>query len=243
MPRPPYLGGMEQQLSTPAPVASTSVKLVIGLFFAILGVVLTLDNLNILDPYLFLRYWPVIFIVIGALKIGDATSRGLAITSIVAGVVLLSWTTRWLRFSIFDLWPLVLIGAGVMIVLQAVGIRRGVESQPSGTTWAGILSPRRVSVDSRDFTGGRIVAIMGGVDLDLTGAEIAQGPAIIEILVIVGGGTIRIPDGWEVVGETVPFMGGMDIKTRSKRTGRQLILRGLIVMGGLDVKDVTARNV
>jgi len=83
---------------------------------------------------------------------------------------------------------------------------------------------------------------MGGVDLDLTGAEIAQGPAIIEILVIVGGGSIRIPDGWEVVGETVPFMGGMDIKTRSKRTGRQLILRGLIVMGGLDVKDVAARN-
>jgi hypothetical protein len=233
---------MEQQLSTPAPIVSTSVKLVIGLFFAILGVVLTLDNLNILDPYPYLRYWPVIFIVVGALKIGDVTTRGLAITSIVAGVVLLSWSTRWLRFSIFDLWPLVLIGAGVMIVLQAVGIRRGVESQPSGTTWAGILSPRKVSVDSRDFTGGRIVAIMGGVDLDLTGAEIAQGPAIIEILIIIGGGSIRIPDGWEVVGETVPFMGGMDIKTRSKRTGRQLILRGLIVMGGLDVKDVTARN-
>jgi len=37
---------MEQQLATPAPVASTSVKLVIGLFFAILGVVLTLDNLT-----------------------------------------------------------------------------------------------------------------------------------------------------------------------------------------------------
>jgi predicted membrane protein len=242
VPRPPYLGGMEQQLSTPAPIVSTSVKLVIGLFFAILGVVLTLDNLNILDPYPYLRYWPVIFIVVGALKVGDTTTRGLAITSIVAGVVLLSWSTRWLRFSIFDLWPLVLIGAGVMIVLQAVGIRRGVESQPSGTTWAGILSPRKVSVDSRDFTGGRIVAIMGGVDLDLTGAEIAQGPAIIEILIIIGGGSIRIPDGWEVVGETVPFMGGMDIKTRSKRTGRQLILRGLIVMGGLDVKDVTARN-
>jgi predicted membrane protein len=233
---------MEQQLSTPAPMVSTSVKLVIGLFLAILGVVLTLDNLNILDPYPFLRYWPVIFIVVGVLKIGDATSRGLAIASIVAGVVLLSWTTRWLRFSIFDLWPLIVIGAGVMIVLQAVGIRRGTQTQPSGTTWAAILSPRKISVDSRDFTGGRIVAIVGGVDLDLTGAEIAQGPAIIEILVIVGGCSIRVPDGWEVIGEMVPFMGGVDIKTRSKRTGRQLILRGLIVMGGLDVKDVAARN-
>jgi hypothetical protein len=233
---------MEQQLSTPPPIVSTSVKLVLGLFFATLGVVMTLDNLNLFDPYPYLRYWPVIFIVVGALKIGDVTSRGMAIASIVAGVVLLSWTTRWLRFSVFDLWPLVLIGAGVMIVLQAFGIRRGTQSQTSGSTWAAILSPRKISVDSRDFTGGRIIAIMGGVDLDLTGAEIANGPAIIEILVIVGGSSIRIPDGWEVVGDTVPFMGGMDIKTRSKRTGRQLILRGLIVMGGLDVKDVAART-
>ena len=233
---------MEQQLSTPPPIVSTSVKLVLGLFFATLGVIMTLDNLNLFDPYPYLRYWPVIFIVVGALKIGDVTSRGMAIASIVAGVVLLSWTTRWLRFSVFDLWPLVLIGAGVMIVLQAFGIRRGTQSQTSGSTWAAILSPRKISVDSRDFTGGRIIAIMGGVDLDLTGAEIVNGPAIIEILVIVGGGSIRIPDGWEVVGDTVPFMGGMDIKTRSKRTGRQLFLRGMIVMGGLDVKDVAART-
>lgn len=233
---------MEQQLATPAPVVSTSVKLVIGIFFAALGVVMTLDNLNLLDPYPYLRYWPVIFIVIGALKVSDPTTRGLAITSIVAGVILLSWSTRWLRFSIFDLWPLLLIGAGVMIVMQATGIRRQGQSQPPGNTWTAILSPRKIRVDSRDFTGGRIVAIMGGVDLDLTGADIEHGPAIIEILVIIGGGSIRIPDGWEVVGDTVPFMGGMDIKTRSTKSGRQLILRGMIVMGGLDVKDVAARN-
>src|SRR6476469_3714895 len=122
-PHPPYLRGMEQPLSTPAPIVNTSVKLAIGIFFAVLGVVLTLDNLNLFDPYPYLRYWSVIFIVVGALKIGDVTSRGLAIASIITGVVLLSWTTRWLRFSIFDLWPLVLIVAGVMIVLQATGVR------------------------------------------------------------------------------------------------------------------------
>lgn len=182
-------------------MVTANVKLVIGLFFAVFGVVMTLDNLNLFDPSPSLRYWPVIFIVIGALKIGDVTSRGVAIASIVVGTVMLSWTTRWLRFSVFDLWPLVLIGAGVMIVLQAAGIRREGQSQPGGSTWAAILSPRKISVDSRDFTGGRIIAIMGGVDLDLTGADIEHGPAIIEILVIIGGGSIRVPDGagrWSV---------------------------------------------
>ncbi|MGZ5493367.1 MAG: LiaI-LiaF-like domain-containing protein, partial [Thermoanaerobaculia bacterium] len=65
---------MEQQLTRPAPVAAASVKLVIGLFFAALGVLLTLDNLNVIDAHLYLRYWPVVFVVIGLVKLSDPTS-------------------------------------------------------------------------------------------------------------------------------------------------------------------------
>jgi hypothetical protein len=57
-----------------------------------------------------------------------------------------------------------------------------------------------------------------------------------------GGIDMRIPDGWEVMGDAVPFMGGIDIKTRSKRTGRQLVVRGFVMMGGVEITDVTARN-
>ncbi len=226
---------MEERLTHPAPMPG--IKLVLGIFFAALGVVMTLDNLNIIDGYQYLRYWPVVLIVIGLLKIGDVTARGFAVASIVAGSLLLIWSTRWVRFSIFDLWPLLLVIAGIVIVAQAFGLR----PSQAGTGWIAVLMHRKIAVDSRDFTGGRIAAFMGGVDVDLTAADIVHGPAVIELFVLMGGVSIRVPDGWDVVGDAVPFMGGFDIKTRSKRTGRQLILRGFVMMGGVDVKDVAAR--
>lgn len=224
---------MEERLAPSAPIAS--IKLVFGIFFAVVGVLLTLDNLRILSGHQYLKYWPAVLIVIGLLKLGDASARGLSIALIAAGSLLLIWTTRWVRFSLFDLWPLVFIVAGIVIVAQAFGVR------PAAGGWIAILSQRRIVVDSRDFTGGRIVAFMGSADVDLTAADIAHGPAVIEIFALMGGVVIRVPDGWDVVGDAVPFMGGIDVKTRSKRTGRQLILRGLVMMGGVDVKDIAAR--
>ena len=224
---------MEERLTPSVPIAS--IKLVLGIFFAVIGVLLTLDNLRILSAHQYLKYWPAVLIVIGLLKIFDASARGLSLALIAAGSLLLIWTTRWVRFSIFDLWPLLFIVAGVVIVAQAFGVR------PASGGWIAVLTQRKVAVDSRDFTGGRIVAFMGGVELDLSAADIAHGPAVIEIFALMGGVSIRVPDGWDVVGDAVPFMGGIDVKTRSKRTGRQLILRGLVMMGGVDVKDVAAR--
>ena len=215
---------------------STSVKLVIGLFFTALGLLMTLDNLNVIDAHLYLRYWPVVFIAAGLVKISDPTSRVLASISILGGAVLLALNTRAIR--VFDLWPLLLIGAGVFIVMQAFGF----QGPSAANSWTAILTQRKVKITDHNFTGGRIVAFMGGCDLDLTEADVQGGPAVIEVMVLMGGIEMRIPDGWEVVADAVPFMGGIDVKTRSKRTGRQLVLRGLVMMGGMEVKDVEARN-
>lgn len=232
---------MEERLARPAPIAGVSVKLVVGLFFAILGVLLTLENFNLFDGR-YLRYWPVVFVAAGVVKLGDVRSRGLAVALIVIGSLLVVLNTGLLRFSWFDLWPLLLIGAGAVIVMQALGFRPQISSSDRAPTLLAILSNRKLSVASRDFTGSRIVAFMGGCSMDLTEADIQGGPAVIDILMLMGGVDMRIPDGWEVIGDVVPFMGGIDIKTRSKRTGRQLLLRGFVMMGGVDVRDTAART-
>ncbi len=232
---------MEERLAPPALLAGASVKLVAGLFFAILGVMLTLDNFNLIDDR-YLRYWPVVFIALGLVKLGDVRSRGFALAMIVLGSSLVAVNTRLLRFSLFDLWPLLLIGAGAVIVMQAIGFRPQASSSDPSRTVLAVLSNRKMTIDSRDFPGGRIVAFMGGCYMDLSQADIQRGPAVIEMLILMGGVDMRIPDGWEVVGDVVPFMGGIDVKTRSKRTGRQLILRGFVMMGGIDVKDTAART-
>lgn len=225
---------MEQQLTRPAPIPA--VKLILGIFFTALGLLLVLDNFDVIDARLYLRYWPIVLIAIGLPRINDAQTRSLAIVLMVAGSLLLVWTTRWFRFSIFDLWPLLLVGGGVVIVAQAMGY-----SPPRVGGWSAILSQRKIAIDSREFAGGSAAVFMGNVDLDLTAADIAKSPAVIEVFVLMGGVELRVPDGWDVIAEAVPFMGGIDIKTQSKRTGRQLILRGLVMMGGIEVTDVAAR--
>jgi predicted membrane protein len=228
---------MEQTTLTPGPqpVAGSSVKLIIGLFFAALGLLLTLDNLNLIDAHVYLRFWPVVFIAFGLVKLADPTRHVLAAGSILAGAILLSLSTR--AVHLFDLWPLLLIGAGVLIVLQAFGVQRSLPPN----TWIAILTHRKVTIDDRNFKGGRIVAFMGACEMNLTDADIENGPAIIEVFALMGGIEMLVPDGWEVVADAVPFMGGMEVKTKSKRTGRQLILRGFVMMGGMEVKDVAAR--
>src|SRR5581483_11154599 len=47
-------------------------KLIAGLFFTMLGVVLTLDNLDLFDADRILRYWPLFLVLLGAIYLADA---------------------------------------------------------------------------------------------------------------------------------------------------------------------------
>ena len=233
-----------EQLQPPPPMAGVSgFKLIFGIFFAILGVLLTLDNLDLIDADRFLAYWPLALIAIGILKFQDPGHRVLGAFVIGIGVLNLLFNTGWLSFSIFDFWPVILILAGLGIVAHAVGFRLpSLSGEPASTVWA-ILGVRKIAIDSQSYTGGRIIAFMGGCELDLTKADMEQGPASIELIAIWGGIEIKVPDGWEVIGNTVPIMGGAEIRTKAVPGGRRLNVTGLALMGGVEIKSVAAEAV
>ena len=223
--------------------AKISVKLIVGIFFTLLGVLLTLDNLDLANADNILPYWPLVLVAIGVLKLRDRRSRTFAILAIVAGALLVVFNTGFLSFSVFDLWPVILILAGLAIVARAFGLRApALTVGPASTIWA-ILGVRKEKVTTRNFTGGRIIAFMGGCELDLTKADMEQGPAEIEIIVIWGGIEIKVPEGWEVIGNTVPIMGGAEIKTKAAPGGRRLIVNGLAIMAGIEIKSMAAEAI
>ncbi len=234
---------MDLQLTDHPPPPIARVKLVAGIFFAALGILMTLDNLDLLVAYRFLRYWPVVLIAIGLLKLTERADRLMGVISLAAGTVLLASNTHWIRFPISALWPLALIVAGAAIVIHALGWRP--ESEDAGISrpnlWA-VLSTQKVTSDRRGYAGGRIVTFLGSCELDLTGATIENGPAVIEAFVMWGGIVIRVPTDWEVIGEVTSIMGGIDIKTSAARGGQQLIVRGLAFMGGMEIKSAPART-
>jgi predicted membrane protein len=218
-------------------------KLIIGIFFAILGVLLTLDNLDLIDADRYLAYWPIVLIAIGILKFQDAGHRVLGAFLIGIGTLNLISNTVSFDFSIFDLWPVALILAGIGIVAHAFGFHLpSLSGQSDSTVWA-ILGVRKIKVDSRAYKGARIIGFMGGCELDLTKADMEAGPATIELFVMWGGIQIKVPDGWEVIGNTVPIMGGAEIRTKAAPGGRRLIVNGLAIMGGVEIKSVAVEAV
>ena len=224
----------------PETASKFSVKMIIGIFFTLLGVLLTLDNLDLVDAYHFLPYWPVVLIAIGIVKFQDRGSRTLGLFGIGIGALLIVFNTDLLQFSIFDFWPIALILAGLGIVARAFRAREPVLTNEAASTIWSILGVRKEKITARNYRGGRIFAFMGGCELDLTKADMENGPAELEIIVVWGGIEIKVPEGWEVVGNTVPIMGGAEIKTKAAPGGRRLIVNGLAIMAGVDIKSVAA---
>jgi cell wall-active antibiotic response 4TMS protein YvqF len=105
---------------------------------------------------------------------------------------------------------------------------------------------------SRNFTGGEVVAIFGGFEIDLTEADMAGQQIEIEAICIFGGGEVRVPRNWEVVMETIGIFGGSTDRTwhpdqappgpsapGASPTGpaKRIIIKGVTIFGGLHVKN------
>jgi hypothetical protein len=107
-------------------------------------------------------------------------------------------------------------------------------------------SVRRTSTAS-PFRGGDITAIMGGGQLDLRLAAIPAGQeAVLDIVAVMGGVEILVPATWEVSTPIMPFMGGVEDKrfpplqadpNVRRENGGRLVLRGLVMMGGVHIKS------
>lgn len=83
------------------------------------------------------------------------------------------------------------------------------------------------------------VNIMGGADLDLNDAELADDVVELTVVAIMGGADIHVPDGLNVEVSDFAFMGGNDIRLGNPRPtpgGPTVRLKLISIMGGTDVK-------
>src|SRR4051812_36478354 len=85
----------------------------------------------------------------------------------------------------------------------------------------------------------RVINVMGGSDLDLNDAELAGDHVTMTVFSLMGGASIRVPEGLNVEVSDFGFMGGNDVKLGDDRPdpgGPTLRLRLISIMGGSDVK-------
>ena len=228
----------------PPHAARITPHLMFGLLIILIGVVSTLDNLDLVSAERFLAYWPAGLIVIGAAKLWEVrTGRGSPIGGvffILAGTWMLLHTLDVVDVSIISFWPLLLVFAGGVVVWHSIrGPRlRGEMASEAVVNAIAILSGVQRVNSARNFRGGEMTAFMGGCAIDLRQATI-NGEAVINVFAMWGGIEISVPENWTVIDRVTPIMGGVEDSTRAPGSpqGHTLIVRGVVVMGGIEVKN------
>jgi Domain of unknown function (DUF1707)/Cell wall-active antibiotics response 4TMS YvqF len=85
-----------------------------------------------------------------------------------------------------------------------------------------------------------VVNVMGGADLDLTGAVVEGPETVIRVFSLMGGSDIVVPDGVHVELSGFAFMGGNDLRLENRPPpppGAPVVrVRAWSIMGGTDVK-------
>ena len=228
-------------------------RMVFGLVFMTLGALWTLDNLGLVDSEAILQWWPAGLVAFGVAKLtGVGSGRNTFWGTLL--VIVGSW---WLaenfalvpHISLWHLWPLVLVFIGVSMLVGAGHFTLGTrfrdaassntaddaERLSSFAVWASVVR----KVVSQQFRGGEASAVMGGIDLDLRGAKPVPEGAVLEVLAIWGGIDVFVPSHWRVINQATVIMGAVEDHTKLPPSDATdtLILRGLVMMGGVEIKN------
>jgi hypothetical protein len=219
-------------------------RMILGLALIVAGALFTLDNLGYVDASQYVRFWPVVLILVGLVKLAECGLVGPGCIGggiwVVVGAALLLHNLDMV--SIGELWPLLLVLLGGSIVWKATPqlSRRGpVPGRESGQTLSGtaVLGGVQRSSQSQDFRGGDFTAIMGGCEVDLRKAKISSGAAGIDTFAFMGGIEIKVPEDWQVECRGLAIMGAFECSASGPDDSDQrLVITGLAVMGGVEIK-------
>lgn len=225
-------------------------KLIIGFAIILIGVLALLANLGFDTDIGIWDYWPVILILVGLGIIFQPAEYRNAFTGtvfVVIGILFLLDNFYIIDFGFNLLWPVLLILVGTAIVRHGVGRGGGALLDAEHINLMAILGGGDYNYNSRSLKGGRIFAFMGGAKLNLTEADILEDSLVIDVFAMMGGVEIKVPVGWQVTMHGIPILGGMDNKTSSKSAddkaaappapGKRLIVKGIAIMGGVEVKN------
>lgn len=224
--------------------------IVVGAMFILVGLAFLLDHMGYVSIASLWQFWPLLVVCAGLSHfISHRRAWGILVMS--AGVILQLNQLGITHFGWAAFWPMMLIAVGLYVMWGS--FQWG--SKPAATSTAGgdprttlneavVFGGLERRMTSQDFQGGDVTAIFGGIELDLTEANMVANEATLAITAIFGGVEVRVPPSWQVAYRGAPIFGGVEDKTRTARVDdptnpnpKTLVITGAVIFGGLEIKN------
>ncbi len=204
-------------------------------------------------PFHFTHYifsMPGIIMLIGFFILINDNDSFLGLTLVgVGGFLFLSrFSDIPVKYYLFEYWPILLIIFGVLLIFK-----RGTNTfnnfdkddlnklDIDFIDDSSIFSSGRKTINSQNFKGGKTTVVLGGINIDLHEANLAEGTNSLEITVLFGGVDIIVPRDWKVIVNVTSIFGGVDDKrivnaNQVYESNKVLVIRGIVLFGGCDIK-------
>ena len=214
-------------------------QFLLGAIIVLLGILLLFNTTGVYPTQNLLLYVPALFVILGIWILVQSRFQSLlgpVLLIVVAGaaqLVVLEYATV---DQVVVYWPVIVIAFGLSLALSQYRSRVH-HSDASFSTGMAIFGGVEKRNTSKAFTGGELMAIFGGTELDLRDTEVADRPARINVTVLFGEVEITVPRDWNVQMDVLPVLGAAaDDRPRDNHHDEvDLIVTGFVAFGDASV--------
>jgi predicted membrane protein len=224
-------------------------RAVVGIVLVLLGLFLVMRNTGVFPVFIenIIFSWPMLLVTIGlVITIGSSGGKTSGVIVMAVGAFFLIPHIFSETFNVNLFWPSIFIIIGIVFIFSKRKGWNSVSTAPQVSDdyidYIHVFSGGERQIVSDNFRGGKVTAVFGGSEIDLTKAKLAPGVSELELACVFGGTTIIVPDEWNVKIDVVPVLGGFGDSRklnpgRSVDITRQLVIKGAVVFGGGEVKS------
>jgi predicted membrane protein len=252
-----------------APSSSRNSGLWIGLIVVLIGLFLFIDQLDLLIFPQWLFSWEMLLIVIGLLIgiRSNFKSVGWLVLVLLGSFFLLDEVPGFSYIRPYSL-PMGIIIIGLFLIVRSATRptlprqghandeansdtarvteffssskqTRGTGSAEDYVDLTSFFGGIKRRIFSKSFKGGKTTNVFGGIELDLTQADV-EDSAVLDMVQIFGGVKLIVPSNWEVRADNLTILGGLDDKRKNPDvtgSGKKLFLTGTSIFSGIEIKS------
>lgn len=225
-------------------------KPIIGVVLVLAGLFLVIRNTGFFPDFIddVIFSWPMLLIAIGlVMTLSSSEKTAGVIVLAVGGFFMIPQVFRE-TFHMYNMfWPSIFIIVGVIFIVShrrgwGPTARRKDAAGDDYIDFVNIFGGGDRQIVSQNFQGGKVTAIFGGGEIDMTKAGLAAGVSELEVACVFGGVTLIVPEDWWVSIEVTPILGGFSDSRkltpgRAVDSSKHLVVKGVVIFGGGEVKS------